>query len=157
MKAWNFRVNSSPNEISKKLESALGTVNGFVFNLNQEKNNSISFRVRKRVLYVWYMAFQNWTIINGELLKTDTENKTDVVIVFNQHLLIRLIVFTHIFLGLFFLITIISGISSNASLYIVGGILLAIGTVLWVAVQNKFRKDIQKYKILISGILECEK
>ncbi len=157
MKTWNFKVNSNPKEISKKLESALGIVDGFVFKINQEKNNSISFKVRKRVLYAWYMAFQNWTIVNGELLKNDTENKTNVEIIFNQHFLIRLIVFTHIFLGLGFLIAIISGTSSNASMYIVGGILLAIGFVLWNAVQKKFRKDIQKYKIIISEILELEK
>lgn len=154
MKTWNFKVNSNPKEISKKLESALGAVDGFVFNINREKNNSMSFRVRKRVLYAWYLVFQNWTIVNGELLKNDTENKTNVVIAFNQHFLIRLIIFTHIFLGLGFLIAIISGISSNASMYIVGGALIAIGIVLRIAVQKKFKKDVQKYKTLISEILE---
>ena len=152
---WNFEVSCNPKEVSERLEFALGTVYGFVINISHEKNNSISFRVRKRILYAWYMAFQNWTIVNGELLKNDMESKTNVKIIFNQHFLIRLIIFTHIFLGLSFLIAIISGISSNASILIVAGILLAIGIVLWIAVQKKFRKDVQKYKILISEILEC--
>jgi hypothetical protein len=99
------------------------------------------------------MAFQNWTIVNGELLKIDTENKTNVEISFNHHFLIRLIIFTHIFLGLGLLIAIISGINSNASMYILGGILLALGIILWIAIQRKFEKDIQKYKSLISEIL----
>ena len=39
-------------------------------------------------------------------------------------------------------------------MYIPGGILLAIGIVLSIAVQKKFEKDIQEYKTLISDILE---
>jgi peptidoglycan/LPS O-acetylase OafA/YrhL len=62
--------------------------------------------------------------------------------------------FTHIFLGLGLLIAIISGISNSNSLYIFGGIILVLGVFLWVALQRKFEKDTQKYKTLISGILE---
>ncbi len=154
MKAWSFKLKSSPKEISKKLESELRSIGGFVFNINHDKNDSVIFKVRKRVLYVWYMAFQNWTIVKGELLKNNTENKTNVEITFNQHFLIRLIIFTHFFLGLGFLIAIISGINSNPSMYILGGILVALGIILWIALQRKFEKDIQKYKSLITEIFE---
>ncbi|TXE15390.1 DUF423 domain-containing protein, partial [Psychroflexus gondwanensis] len=34
MKKWNFKVESSPKEISKNIESALESVNGLVFNMN---------------------------------------------------------------------------------------------------------------------------
>ncbi|WP_245799960.1 DUF423 domain-containing protein [Zobellia uliginosa] len=153
MKLWNFKVKNNPNEISTKLESALTPV-GFVFNTNRDENNSITFKVRKRILYAWYMVFQNWTIVNGKLLKTDTENKTDVEISFNQHFLIKLIVFTHIFLVLGLLIAIIAGINSSPSIYMFGAIVLALGIALWIGVQKKFEKDIQKYKTLISEILE---
>ncbi len=153
MKAWNFKLKSNPKEISEKLEAALGSVNGFVFNMHHDKNNSVTFKMRKRILYAWYMVFHNWTIVSGKLLKTDTENKTNVEISFTQHFLITLIIFTHMFLGLGFLIAIISGISSSASMYIVAGILLAVGILLWIAIQQKFEKDIQNYKTLISEIL----
>ncbi|WP_299335025.1 DUF423 domain-containing protein [uncultured Psychroserpens sp.] len=154
MKRWNFKVDDNPNEISKKLESALGTIQGTVFNLSRDKNSVVTFKVRKRVLYAWYMVFQNWTIVNGKLLKTDNDNKTNVEINFTQHFLIVLIIFTHILLGLSFLIAIISGKSNGTSTYVIGGILLVIGIILWIAIQKKFEKDIKNYKTLISEILE---
>jgi len=138
MKAWRFKLKSSPKEISKKLESELKSIGGFVFNMNLEKNKSVTFKVRKRILYAWYMAFQNWTVVKGELLKNDTENNTNVEITFNQHFFIRLIIFTHIILVLGFLIAIISGINVNATMYILGVTLLALGIVLWIAIQRKF-------------------
>ena len=113
MKAWNFKTESNPTDISKKLESKLGLDNGFVFSVNNDEKKSITFKIRKQILYGWYWAYQNWTIINGKLLKIDTEDNTNVEISFNQHFLIRLIMFTHIFLGLGLLIAIISGISNS--------------------------------------------
>ena len=154
MKAWNFKTESNPTDISKKLESKLGLDNGFVFSVNNDEKKSITFKIRKQILYGWYWAYQNWTIINGKLLKIDTEDNTNVEISFNQHFLIRLIMFTHIFLGLGLLIAIISGISNSNSLYIFGGIILVLGVFLWVALQRKFERDTQKYKTLISEILE---
>ena len=154
MKAWNFKTESNPTDISKKLESKLGLDNGFVFSVNNDEKKSITFKIRKQILYGWYWAYQNWTIINGKLLKIDTEDNTNVEISFNQHFLIKLIMFTHIFLGLGLLIAIISGISNSNSLYIFGGIILVLGVFLWVALQRKFERDTQKYKTLISEILE---
>ena len=154
MKAWNFKTESNPTDISKKLESKLGLDNGFVFSVDNDEKKSITFKIRKQILYGWYWAYQNWTIINGKLLKIDTEDNTNVEISFNQHFLIRLIMFTHIFLGLGLLIAIISGISNSNSLYIFGGIILVLGVFLWVALQRKFERDTQKYKTLISEILE---
>ena len=154
MKAWNFKTESNPTDISKKLESKLGLDNGFVFSVDNDEKKSITFKIRKQILYGWYWAYQNWTIINGKLLKIDTEDNTNVEISFNQHFLIRLIMFTHIFLGLGLLIAIISGISNSNSLYIFGGIILVLGVFLWVALQRKFERDTQKYKTLISKILE---
>lgn len=154
MKSWSFITNNNPNEISNKLESALGTYKGFVFNINRNENNSITFKIRKRVLYAWYMIFQNWTIVNGKLLKTDTENKTNVDIYFTQHFLITLIIFTHILLVLGCLISIFLGKNNETSIYILGGLFLALGIIIWIAIQKKFHKDINKYKTLISEILE---
>jgi hypothetical protein len=154
MKAWRFKLESSPKENSEKLASELKSIGGFVFNMALDNNKSVTFKVRKRILYAWYLAFQNWTIVKGELLKNDTENKTNVEITFNQHIFVRLIVFTHIILVLGFLIAIISGVYANAIMYLLGGTLFALGIVLWIAIQRKFEKDIQKYKLLITDIFE---
>lgn len=145
-------MKKSPKEISDKLETELGSIGGFVFNKSYGENNSLTFKVRKRILFAWYWAFQNWTIVNGELLKNDVENTTNVQITFYQHWLIRLIVLTHIILGLGFLIAVISGINGNAFMYILGATLLVLGIILWIAIQRKFQKDTQKYKSLITEI-----
>ena len=154
MKAWNFKVKSNPQEIIKKLDSTLGSVDGFVFNMDHDKNDSVIFNVRKRVLYPDQILHRNRIIINGKMLKTDTENKTDVEISFTQHPFITVNISIFLGLGLF---AIILAIGSSASMYIPGGILLAVGIVFWIAVQKKFEKDIQKYKTLISEILEFKK
>jgi hypothetical protein len=154
MRAWRFKLKSSPKEISESLEFELKSIGGFVFDMNLEKNNSVTFKVRKRILYAWYMAFQNWTVVKGELLKNDTENKTNVEITFNQHFFIKLIVFTHIILVLGFLIALLSGTNLNATIYIIGGTVLAVGIVLWIALQRKFDKDIQNYKSLFTDIFQ---
>ncbi|AWX43130.1 hypothetical protein HME9304_00117 [Flagellimonas maritima] len=154
MKVWRFILKSSPKEISEKLESELKSIGGFVFDIDFEKNKSVTFKIRKRILYAWYMAFQNWTVVKGNLLKNDTENKTNVEITFKQHFLIKLIIYTHIFLLLGFLIAIISGINFNVIMYILAGTILALGIVLWIAIQRKFDKDRQKYKSLLTHIFE---
>lgn len=153
MKAWNFKVKSNPQKISEKLESALGSVNGFVFNMDHDKNDSVTFKVRKRVLYAWYMIFLNYIIVKGKLSKTDTENETEVEISFTQHFLMTLIIFTYMFGGLGFLIMILLGISSSASMYVIGGILLVIGIILWFEVSKRFDRKVQEYKTMISEIL----
>ncbi len=153
MKKWNFKVKSNVQEIIKKLESTL-RVDGFVFNIDNDKNDSVTFKVRKRGLYAFYLIFINKIIVNGKILKTDTENETNIEISFTQYFLWKLVVFTHMFLGLGFLIAIVLAISSNVYMIIPGGILLAVGIVTWIAVQKKFEKDIQEYKTLISDILE---
>ncbi len=149
MKLWNFKVKSNPLEISKKLDSAFRSTNGFIYSMDHGENDSIAFKVRKRVQF----AFQvdNLTIINGKMLKTDTENEINVETYFIQHFLRRL--YVSIFL-VFGLLAIIMGISISATIFVIAGILIAIGIALWVDVQNKFKRDIQKYKTLISETLE---
>jgi hypothetical protein len=152
MKTWNFKVKSNIQEIVKKLNSAFGLGDGFVFNMGHDKNDTVTFKVRKRVLYAaTQILLHNKIIVNGRMLKTDTENETYVKISFTQHFLVPL--YVSIFWG-FGLFAIILGISSSAAMYIPGGILLAIGIALWIDVQKKFERNIQKYKVLISEILE---
>jgi small-conductance mechanosensitive channel len=156
MKAWRFKLKRSPIEISEKLDSELRSIGGFVFNMNHENNTSVTFKIRKRFLYVWYLAFQNWTVVKGELLNKGPENETNVKITFNQHFFIRVIVFTHIILVFGFLLAIISGINVSTSLVILVVTLLILGIVLWLAIQRKFEKDVQKYKTLMTDILDIQ-
>ncbi|SDN13890.1 hypothetical protein [Kriegella aquimaris] len=154
MKEWNFKVKSNPREISAKLEDALGPANGFVFNMDESINNSITFKIRKRILYAWYLIFSNNIIVNGKLLKTNIENVTDVKISFTQHFLMVLVVFTNIIFGLGLLIAMISGIINNTSIYAIGGIFLIFGISLWIIIKNRFDRKAQEYQELISGVLE---
>ena len=150
MKAWNFKVKSNPQEIIKKLQSALGSVDGLVFNMDHDKNDSVTFKIRKRVLY-GYGYLYNYIIGNGKMLKTHTENETDVEISFTQHFLTTLYVSMYWGSGL---IAIIVGISRSATIMcIVGGILLVVGIALWIDVRKRFERNVQKYKTLISEIV----
>jgi len=151
MKIWNLNIESYPKEISDKLESALN--DRFVLKVNHDKDNSLTFRLRKRILYIWYMYFHNWTIVNGKLLKADTDEKTNVEISFTQHWFILMIIYSQMILGLGFIVAMALGFSSSTSMYIPGGILLALGVILWIVVRMKFKKDIQEYKTLLSEIL----
>ena len=154
MEKWNFKVKSNVQEIIKKLDSSFGSVDGFILNLDKGKNEPVTFKVHKQGLYAFYLMFVNKIIVNGKILKTDTENETNIEISFTQYFLWKLVIFTHIFLGLGFLIVLISGIKSSAYMLIPAGIFLVVGIVLSIAVKKKFEKDIQEYKTLISKILE---
>ena len=154
MKKWNFKIKNNPKEISKKIESALESVNGLVFNLNHDKSNLVTFEMRKRILYAWYLFYLNSIVVNGKLSKTDIENETDVEISFNQHFLWKLVIFTDMSIGLSILIVAISGENRSVSTYLFGTIILAIGVILWLGVQKKYERNIQEYKTLISKILE---
>jgi hypothetical protein len=156
MKAWQFKLKKSPLEISEKIETKLKNIGRFVFNINNENNKSVTFKIRKRALYGWYMAFQNWTVVKGELLNDDAENVTRVKITFNQHFFIRLILATHIILAFGFLIALSPEIGNNTPLLILLGTLLILGIVLGFAIQQKFKRDTQKYKSLLTELFEIQ-
>jgi len=109
--------------------------------------------MRKRILYAWYLFYLNSIVVNGKLSKTDIEKETDVEISFNQHFLWKLVIFTHMSVGLVFLIAVISGKISGASMYIIATTILAVGVILWIRVQKKYERNIQEYKTMISEIL----
>ena len=153
MKTWNFKTKNNPKDVSKKIEAAFKSANGLVFNINHDKNNSVTFKMRKRILYPWYLFFLNSIIVNGKLSKTETKNEAKVEISFNQHFLWVLVVFTNIILGLALLFTVISEKDTNPYMYIIGSLIFAIGVILWITIQKKYESNIQEYKTLISDIL----
>lgn len=154
MKAWRFKVKSSPKEISEQLKSELQSIGGFVLNMDRANTQAVNFKIRKRFLYIWFMAFQNWTVVKGEMLNNAAENETEINIRFNQHFFIQLVIFTHVILVGGLLAVIISEIDVHNTLYVLLGLLIISGIVLGFAIQRKFEKDIQKYKSLMSEIFE---
>ena len=149
MKNWNFKVQNSPREIIEKLESALKSSGGFVFDVDPD---SAFFNIRKQIKYPDQILHRNRVVVKGKILNTNAENETNVEISFTQHFFMTMTVCSIIILGLS-LIVVISKISSGTTMYLFGGIVLAIGIVLWIALQKKLERDIQKYKTLISEIL----
>ncbi|SHF51882.1 hypothetical protein SAMN05444483_101430 [Salegentibacter echinorum] len=154
MEKWSFKVKSNPEVISENLESSLGSINGFVFQMKNDSSNFISFKIRKRLLYAWYILYHNNVIANGKLSKTGSNNETNIDISFSQHFLLKLVVFTHLFLGLGFVIAIILGNSRNTSMFLLAALTLAIGIFLWFRLQKKYKRNVQEYKTLISKTLE---
>lgn len=152
MDKWNFNIKGNVHEISMRLESRLASADGFVFNLNSE-HNSASFKLHKRGLYAFYLIFLNKIIVNGKILETATENETNLEISFKQYFLWKLIVGIHSLLGLALLLAIILKAGNSLFMYLLVGIVLSMGIILWVTVQNKFKKEVQEYKILITEIL----
>lgn len=154
MRAWNFKVKSNPEAIGDKLESSLGSYDGLVFNMDSDKNNSVTFKVRKKILYAWYMLFLNYIIVKGKLSKTAIKNETNVEIIFTLHFLMALIIFTYVLLFFGLLITIILGINNSLLMFVTGVILLAVGLLLWIEFQKRTDNKVQEYKTLISEILQ---
>ena len=152
MKVWNLKVKSNSQEIIKKLNSSFGSTNGFVLDLENDPKNSVTFKVRKRILYAFQTVLRNHIIAKGKIRHTQTEHETDVEISFRQHFLNKLEVSIFLILGL---LAIIFGIiKSNLTTTISGGIFLGIGIVLLLFIQNQFRRNIQEYKKLFNDILE---
>ncbi len=153
MKNWNLKIKNNPQDVSNNLEAAFRSIDGLLFDINRGEKNSIKFKMRKRILYAWYLPYVNSIIVNGKLSSTDNKNGTNIEILFNQHFLWKLLIFIHIFLGLGFLTALILDKSSNAYSYVFGAIILGLGIFLWVKVQKKYERNIQEYKTLISKTL----
>lgn len=149
MKNWKYKVQSSPQEVLKKLESTLVSAAGFDFNVGSD---SASFKIRKPVKYPDQILHRNRLIVNGKMINTNTEKETDIEISFAQDFYMKMTVFSIIIFG-GMLIALISKISSGAIMYLLQGLVLVVGTVLWIALQRKLENDTQKYKTLISDIL----
>ncbi len=154
MKKWNFKVKSNIQEITKKLDATLGSSKGFVFNIENNTNDSATFKVRKRALYAFYLLFINKIIVNGSISKTNSENETHIEISFTQYFLWKLVILTHLLLGLGYLIAIITETINNLFMFVPAILLVVVGFVLLTIIQKKFKKDVQEYKTLISGILD---
>ncbi|MBU3822996.1 DUF423 domain-containing protein [Flavobacteriaceae bacterium XHP0103] len=153
MKKWDFKIKNSPDEVSKKIKSVFKSTNGLVFSISQNKSKPIRFKMRKRILYPWYLYFINSIVVNGKLSKAETENESKVEIYFKQHFLWVLVVFTNIILGLALFLALVFQKSSSNYVYLIGTLILVIGIILMFRIHKKYEKNIQEYKILISEIL----
>lgn len=156
MKTWNLIVKSNPEEISHTLESALKSVDGLVFKINNVDENVIKFKIRKRIQYAWYLMYSNNVVVDGKLSTTEIENETNVEMLFSQHFLWKLVILTHVFLVLGLLTAVTLGKISSTSTYLFGTVILVIGILLWSMVQKKYNRNIQEYKLLISTALKTK-
>ena len=153
MKKWSFQVKNSPIEIRQKLESSIGNANRFALNINDNKQNLVNFKIRKRLLLPFEINTQNNIIVNGKIKKTNPRKGTGVEVSFSQHPLSKLLMYGHIILGLGFLAAIILEYSNNSYTYLIAGILLTIGAFLGFQLKMNFDKNVEEYKKLISEIL----
>lgn len=155
MATWNFKVNNSPKAVGETLAAALGSVNGLEFHLHtmSASPKSISFRMRKKILYAWYLVFMNSVVVNGQLTKRENTHETDVKISFNQHFLWKLVIFTYAVMGLSFLVMLLQNVIDRGPAFIIIFVVVSIGLKLYKRVQKKYQKNIQEYKTLISGVL----
>lgn len=150
-----FRSKNSPKETFRKLESSLGRANIFV--LNKNNNNLVKFRMRKRLFPIgWDIDAQHKIVLNGKIFQVNNENGSNVEIYFTKHPLLKLVFYSHIILILGFLAALIFKFSSSMYIFIVTGILLAVGILIRLHVEKGFDKNVQEYKTLISEILEVK-
>ena len=154
MKKWNFKAKNSPQKISERIQTTLESIKGIEFNVGHQKSNSINFKIRKRILYPFYLYFLNSIVVNGKLSKSNIENETNVEISFQQHFLWNFVIYSNILVGLGIITYLITGKNTNPLTYLIGIIIMSIGFILWIAIQKKYVKNIQEYKTLISDILE---
>ena len=153
MKKWNFKVNQSPAEINENLEKTLGTLSGYEFNLKKNNGNLQSFKIRKRLLYAWYIIYHNNVIVNGKLAPSKLKDETIVEISFSQHFLWKFVIFTYLLIGLMFIIAISFGGKSVFS-YLIAATTLGIGIFLWFRLQKKYTRNVEEYKSLLSHTLK---
>ena len=131
MKNGDFKVKNNPTEIKKNLQSSLASVNGFVIDIKSDNNRSFTFKIRKRLLYAWYIVYHNNLVVNGKLSGTDNQNETDVHISFGRNILWKFVIFAHLFLGLSFIAAIVLGNNSGNSMYLLAALTFAIVLLLW--------------------------
>lgn len=139
MKHWKFTTKRNTKEVFKSLRTK-----GFVF----QQNDKTNFTLRKRILYPFYLIFQNSLVVSGKMVNTADENETEVEISFQQHFLWKSLVVVHQLLFLAWGIALI--VQSN---FVTGTLLLGASALLWSAVRLKYQRNIAAYKTLFTKLL----
>jgi putative Ca2+/H+ antiporter (TMEM165/GDT1 family) len=63
-----------------------------------------------------------------------------------------LIILTNLILGLGLILGLFLKTNNEPTTYILGGLFIAFGIIIWIAANRKFKKDSEKYKVLITEI-----
>jgi hypothetical protein len=153
MKNWNFKVKNNPAEIKNNLQSSLASVHGFVIDIKSDNSSRITFKIRKRLLYAWYIVYHNNLVVNGKLSRADNQDETDVHISFGQNILWKFVILAHLSLGLSFIVAIVLGNNSGNPIYLLAALTFAIVLLLWFRLQKKHKNDVEEYKKLLSETL----
>lgn len=156
MKTWDFQINKGISETNHLIQSSFGLTKTFVYDNKYKNEDSVKFMVRKRILYPWYLFFDNSLILNGTLSKSGKENATDISISFNQHFLLNLVVFTDAVIGLAILISALQWGGNRFTMVITGAIFVIVSILLLLRIKKKYDHDIKQYQNLFSGILDNE-
>lgn len=151
MKNWSFKINKEPQQIIEQLKSEISKSAAFTLNINEKENEVLSFNLRKRIQFGEQILHRNLVIVTGKIYRIDKENFSEVEIVFKENLLV---IFSKIILFGLGLIAILTGLLNSNSFIIPGIIFLAIWVVLWFSSNKKFKDNSEKYRVLISELLE---
>lgn len=150
MSNWKYKVQSSPRDILSKLETAFVPDSGFKLYVD---SSSSTFRIRKPVMYPDQILHRNRMVVNGQISEPNKANETHVDISFTQDVYMKMTVFSMISFAAI-LIFLIVKLSSGVSMFLFGAVVLAVAFVLWMALQKKLHSDTEKYKVLISEVLD---
>ena len=153
MKNWSFKIKDNPISIMESLKSSLKPINDFSFNIESENKSVINFKMRKRIMYAWYLIYQNNLIVDGKLLNNGSSNETEVQVSFQQHILWKIIIGMDILLGIGLLAVLFSGKIQGISVYLLGIGVFVAEVFLLIHLRKKYERNIQEYKNLISDIL----
>ena len=151
MKDLSFKINKEPQQIIEQLKSEISKSGTFTLNIKEEKNEILSFNLRKRIQFGEQILHRNLVIVKGGISRIDKENCSEVDISFKQN---PLVIISKIILFGLGLISILTGFLSSTSFIIPGIILLAIGFILWFSLNKSFKDNSEKYRVLLSELLE---
>jgi len=151
MKNWSFKINKEPQQIIEQLKSEISKSRVFTLNIKEKENEILSFTFRKRILFGEQILHRNLVIVTGEIYRIDKENCSEVEIAFKQN---PLVLISKIILFGLGLISILTGLLSSKSFIIPGIIFLVIGFVLWLYLNQIFKDNTEKYRVLLSELLE---
>ena len=143
---------SNPKEVIAKLESGFKNVNGFAFNQSWDKNNTTTFKIRKRALETFQIGIRNNIIVSGKISNPNGAGKSRVEISFSQHFLMKLTLVVNLLFG-FGLVALLLEKGGTFYILVIGGIVLLVGILIWLDVKKRFDKNVRDYKKLISEIL----
>ena len=153
MKNWSHKIKKDPQQIIEQLKSGISKSGAFTLNITEKEKEILSFNLRKRIQFGEQILHRNLVIVTGRIYRIDHENCSKVDFEFKQN---PIVVISKIILFGLGLISILTGFLSSTLFIIPGIVLLAIGFILWLFLNKKFKANSEKYRVLLSELLEIQ-